>query len=930
MLPRVKAFLRARAAIVSLAAAIASLATAPLACGPPADAVTPTGPTASGSASSTASSIADAPDHEPVPIVRLPADVRPTAESLELKIVASDERFSGTAEISLQVDRARRVLWLHGRGLHVTRATITPEGGAAVDAAWEQRHESGIASLTLARAIPAGRAKVRIEYDAPLSSSLKGLYRAKQAGEAYVFTQFEAIAARTAFPCFDEPSFKIPFTLAIVVPTAHVAVANTKEAAPPTVDGASKRYTFAPTLPIPSYLVAFATGPLDIVPVADVAPNAVRKRPLALRGVSAKGRGPEMAYALSHTGEILTKLEEYFGIEYPYDKLDILAVPDKEGAMENPGAVTFREWLVLMNAQAPIGQRRAFAGVMAHELAHMWFGDLVTMAWWDDTWLNESFATWMGHKAADLWDPKLKMDESLLGGVQGAMGADGLVSARAIRQPIASTHDIENAFDTITYQKGGGVLSMFERWLGPDVVRKGVHDYLEAHRFASATADDFLGALSTAAGKDVKAPFKTFLDQAGVPFVEVEVKCGGDTKLHAKQSRFFPIGSTGDATRTWQIPICARFKVGKETKEACGLLADREGDISLGTTTCPDWVFPNASAAGYFRFLLAPADLAKLRTSGLADLTTRERIAFGNSMRAAYNRATVPFADALAATAPLANDASPQVAGEPMHFVSAAREWFWGDAALRGNVEAYGRALYAKAYRRLGWTPAKGEDDDAMRLRQSVISFLAFTARDAGVRAEAKKRGLAFLGAGDNAHRDAVDANLSGIAVAVAGEEADAKLFDAMVAQLGATKDEELRGKLLWAIGSARDATLAARAREMALDPALRVNEVMTTLRAQLDSPLTRDVAWQWITSHYDALVARISAHHGGARLIGAAGYFCDEARATEIEAFFAKKVDGIEGGPRVLAGTLESIRLCVARRKAHEESARAVFAKKK
>ncbi len=922
-----KARRRARALLVSL---VSFAALAPLACGPAVEPVGPARPIGSASANATASSIADGTEAEPVPTVRLPADVRPTAQSIELKIAASEERFSGVAEIAIELGRARRILWLHGRGLHVSRATITPEGSAAIDATWEEKHPSGIAQLTATRAIPAGRAKVRIEYDAPLATSLKGLYRAKQAGEAYAFTQFEAIGARQAFPCFDEPSFKIPFTIAIVVPSAHVAVANTKEAAPPTVDGASKRFTFAPTLPIPSYLVAFATGPLDIVPVADVAANGVRKRPLALRGVAAKGRGPEMAYALSHTGEILTKLEEYFGVEYPYDKLDILAVPDKEGAMENPGAITFREYLVLMNDKAPIGQRRAFAGVMAHELAHMWFGDLVTMTWWDDLWLNESFATWMGNKAADLWDPKLKMDHSLLGGVQGAMGADSLVSARAIRQPILSTHDIENAFDTITYQKGGGVLSMFERWLGGDVVRKGVHDYLEAHRFGSANADDFLGALSTAAGKDVRAPFKTFLDQAGVPFVEVEVKCGGDTKLHAKQSRYFPIGSTGDATRTWQIPICARFKIGKDTKEACGLLTDREGDISLGTAVCPDWVFPNASAAGYFRFSLAPADLAKLRTSGLADLTTRERIAFGNSVRAAYNRATLSYADALAATAPLAGDASSQVAGEPMGFVSSAREWFWSDATLRGNAEAYGRSLYAKAFHRLGWTPAKGEDDDVMRLRQSVISFLAFTARDPAVRAEAKKRGLAFLGTDGNVHRDAVDANLSGIAVSVAGEEADAKLFDSMIARLAATTDEELRGKLLWAIGSARDAALALRAREMSLDASLRVNEVMTTIWAQLDSPLTRDATWQWVLSHYDPLVARISSHHGGARLIGTAGHFCDEARATEVEAFFAKVIDRIDGGPRVLAGALESIRLCAARKKAHEESARAFFAKRR
>ncbi len=328
---------------------------------------------------------------------------------------------------------------------------------------------------------------------------------------------------------------------------------------------------FAPTLPLPSYLIAFAVGPLDIVPAPDVPPNAVRKRALPLRAVTTKGHGKEIAYALAHTGEILAVLEQIFGIEYPYDKLDIIAVPDKGGAMENAGAVTFSDGLLLFDEKkAPLWQKRGYASVMAHELAHQWVGDLVTAAWWDDIWLNESFATFIGAKAADQWDPKMDGRMELLDGVQGAIGSDSLVSARSIRQPIESTNDIENAFDGITYQKGGGVLSMFERWVGPATFAKGLHDYLSQHRFASATADDFLSAESAAAGKDVKTPFHTFLDQPGVPFVEAEVKCDGSPRLHLKQSRYLPMGSTGDSNKTWQIPICARYAVEREEMRAAG------------------------------------------------------------------------------------------------------------------------------------------------------------------------------------------------------------------------------------------------------------------------------------------------------------------------------------------------------------------------
>jgi alanyl aminopeptidase len=930
-------------------ATLATLAALAACGGPPAPSLT---------TASSPSSVAAPRDSAPLstadqtpPLVRLPSDVRPTGESLRLRIVPDEDRFSGVADIAVELSTARPVVWIHGRGLHATRVSVTPEGKPEQDARWEQKTESGVVAITpTAGGAPfaAGKAKLHIEYDAPFETSLKGLYRVKQSGRAYAFTQFEAIAARQAFPCFDEPSFKIPFSLTLTVPESAVAVANNPEASPPAVSGGFKTVTFKTTPPLPSYLVAFAVGPLDVVDAPDVPASAVRKRPLPLRGITAKGRGPEMKYALAHTGEILATLEKYFGVEYPYDKLDILAVPDKGGAMENPGAITFREYLLLMDEKtAPIGQRRAFAGVMAHELAHMWFGDLVTMSWWDDTWLNEAFATWMGNKAADLWDPRTHAELGLLGGVQGAMGVDSLVSARAIRQPVTTSHDIENSFDSITYQKGGGVLSMFERWLGAYAFQKGVRTYLDLHRFGNAGADDFLSALSQAAGKDVKAAFHTFLDQPGVPFVETALECSaaGDGKsgsngkpnaprIRLTQSRYLPVGSAGDAAKTWQVPICARYGVGeggKEIKESCTLLTEREGTLPLDTESCPTWVFPNANGAGYFRFAMAPADLAALRKTNLAGLSTREKIAYGNGLRAAFNRATTPAKEVIAAEAPLARDSHPEVAHEPMGFISMAHDWLYADP-LRPKVEAYGRSLYDTTAKGLGWEPAKGEDEDRAVLRQSVMSFLATTARDASVRAEAKRRGHAYVGfKKDGAiHRDAVDANLAGLALAVAGEEADQAFFDALLAALAKTEDDALRGRLLTALGSAKSPELAARARELAIDPRLRVTEVGRTLAAQLDAPETREAAWRWMKDHYDALAERMSHHHGGVRLIAMARVFCDESHANDAETFFAKRVDGIEGGPRVLASTLEDVRLCAAKKKAQEPSLREMFSGKK
>jgi cytosol alanyl aminopeptidase len=868
-----------------------------------------------------------------VPLLRLPADTHPLDEAIELHIDPGRDRFSGAVDIEIALDEPRAVLWLHGKDMNVVRATVTPDGAKTIAAVWKERGDSGIASLTMASAVPAGKAKLHVELDAPFGKGQKGLYKTTEAGESYVFTQFEAIAARMAFPCFDEPGFKIPYTTTLVVPAGLQAIANTHEVSR-TPEGPSVRVSFATTVPLPSYLVAFAVGAFDVVSAPDVPPNAVRARALPLRAVIARGRGKDVAYALAHAGEILATLEGYVGMEFPYDKLDLLAVPGKGGAMENAGAITFGERLLLFEpATASIGQRRAYAGVVAHELAHMWTGDLVTMQWWDDTWLNEAFATWLGNKAVDAWDPSLHADMSLLRGAQGAMAVDSLVSARAIRQPIVSTHDIENAFDAITYQKGGAVLAMFETWAGARVWQQGLHAYLAKHRFGNATADDFLDAENEATGKDIKTAFHTFLDQSGVPLLEASLVCppphapGRVVSLHLAQSRFLPIGSTGDANRTWQIPVCIRTDAGV----TCSLLSSREGQVDLGgaSAACPAYVFPNADAAGYYRFALAPRDLAALRAHGISRLTTHERVAYGTSLRSAYARGTTPMKDIFAAVAPLASDRDPAVAEEPMGYVSQARDWLFADEALRGRIEAYGRDLYAPVAGRLGWVAKKGESDETRTLRASVLSFLALTAQDRAVRAEAKKRALAYIGFGTDGeiHAEAVDPNLVAAALAVAGEEADRATWDAMKALFSRSVDEQVRSRLLSALSGARDPELARSAQSLVVDPTLRDSEIMTPLGVQLSNPATRDEAWDWIKNHYEAILTRLPRHHGGVGLVSTGRSFCDAAHAADVEAFFAPKIDAIDGGPRTLAATLEDVRLCAARRHAQEPSAREMFA---
>lgn len=859
--------------------------------------------------------------------LRLPGDVQPKEELLELRVDPHRERFSGTASLLVHLDVPRRVIYLHGKGLAVGRVTVTPQEGGDVAAAWSQVDESGMAALILPQPLQPGMARIRIEFAAPFGSTLRGLHRVKQSGLTYAFTQFEPIAARESFPCFDEPSYKIPFTLTLIVPKDMEAVANAREQAR-VDDGKSWRVHFAPTPPIPSYLVAFAVGPLDIVAAPDLPPNSVRARPLQLRGIAARGRGKEMAYALAHAGELLALLEEYFGSEYPYDKLDLLAVPDKQGAMENPGAATFSESLLFVDeSTASVAQRRRFAGVVAHEFAHFWLGDLVTMRWWDDIWLSEAFATWMGHKIVDRWNPNMNAQVDLLAGVQRAMDADSLASARAVRQPIESTHDIENAFDAITYQKGAAVLAMFERWLGHEAFRQGVRRYLEQHRFGSAGTDDFIAAISATVGRDLTQPLRTFLDQPGVPWIEARTICDGAAHVHVRQSRYLPLGSSGESQRTWQVPVCARFGVGKEVREVCTLVSESEGELPLGAT-CPDWVFPNAEGAGYFRVGLAATDLARLRRSNLRTLSTRERIAYVSNMRAAYDRGATSFAAAFESTLPLVGDAEPEIAGAALHFLQQAREWLYDDP-MRSIIEAYLRKIYGGLGQKLGFQPAPDESPQRMRLRVGVIEALASIGRDPLVRNKLWALALDYLGHGaDGAiHADAVDPNVITAALAVAGEQAKADLWEAMRAQLHRSEDETLRERLLWALAQTQNPVLAARALSLTLDATLRTSEALTPLWAQMAQPQTRDVAWAFIKAHFVELMRRVGDDMGAWQLLAMAEHFCDEDHLADVERLFRPRARSLVGGPRLLANALEEIRLCIARRRAHAKGAWEFFA---
>jgi aminopeptidase N len=861
-----------------------------------------------------------APDPAP-PALRLPSAARPVREAIDLRIDPRAPTFSGEVTIDLTIAEPTRVVWLNATELTLKDASVTIAGArrpARVITGGED-----FAGFVFDEPLPQGEAQLVIHYEGPLDAEKsRGLYRQAEGDgpdDAYVYSFFEPLDARRAFPCFDEPNYKIPWKITLRVDKKHVALANSPVASESPGEGGVKVVSFAETKPLPSYLVALVVGPFDVVEAGTAGRHGT-----PLRFIVPRGRGGETRYAASVTPKIITLLEDYFGVPYPYGKLDVAVVPRFWGTMEHPGLVALGQPLTLIKPSEETPQRKLrYANIAAHELAHYWFGDYVTMAWWDDTWLNEAMAEWMDAKITDGVDPSFGFPLTRIGEKAGAMRADGLPSAKKVRQPVASKHDIEDAFDgESTYVKGASIATMFESWLGPETFQRGVRRYMKEHAFGNATTDDLLGALDAESGKKVGAAYRTFLDQPGLPEIRAEIACpaGAPPRLALSQKRYVPIGSTAPEGISYSVPVCVRYGIkGAATGEVCHLLTERSATVDLPPATkCPTWVMPNRRGAGYYHARLGKGALGKLFGEARAALDDAERLTLVHDLDANVASGALPLGDALALLPAIAGGNRHEVAASFTLLRAMRRDLL--PEALRPKLARFLQKTYGARAKALGFAPKPGEGDDARFLRPMLLGAMVSVGEDAALRAEGQALALKWLD-----DPKAVDPSVVDLAFFAASRSKDRAIWERIRTSAKASRSREVRAQLLGALGRFPDPALARESLALVLGGDFDLRESIAIFDSAFEEVETREIAYAWLKQSFDALTAKMRSDEA----VGLFNYpasFCDEKHRADTAAFFGPRAEKVEGAPRVLTAALDRIAVCIAQDRAHRASIEALL----
>lgn len=830
-------------------------------------------------------------------LYRLPRHVIPTRYDLRLEPDLTAATFTGQVTITITVKQTTQAILLNAVDLALQSAVAEDENQRRFGARIKMDQKTQRAGLSFQEPVQPGEWRLRLSFHGKLNDQLHGFYRStyKDASgtlQMLAATQFEATDARRAFPCWDEPDFKAVFATSLVIDPRLTAISNTSVASE-FIENDKKVVRFIDTIKMSTYLVAFIVGQLE-----PSKPVFVGKTPLRLWTVP--GKQPLTPFGQDIAVTSLKFFEDYYGIPYSGDKLDLVAIPDfASGAMENLGAITFRETALLVDRRTGThAELERVADVVAHENAHMWFGDLVTMSWWNGLWLNEAFATFMEMLAVDAWKPEWKRWESFSVARAAAFSVDGLLSTRPIEYPVHAPKDADAMFDILTYEKGASVLRMLEQHIGPTVFRDGVRQYLRTHAYGNADTKDLWTALGTVAGQPVPELMDGWIFQPGFPLVTAEMR---GQELRLSQQRFTYLRQEPVSEQLWQVPVQIRLTIGHRTEHRRLLLTERETTIGIpaGVTS----VFVNEEGHGFYRIRHRAPLLEQLLDHGLHRLAAIERFILVSDAWATTVAGLTTLPEYLRLTAHFKRERDKNVWAVLLDSFSFLNRVISSED--RGALETFVCGCVKPALDELGWDTRQGESDLLRQLRGDLLGALGKLGNDPATQQQAAERYQRY-----RKDPTTVDPNIVPALVAVLAHTGDEGRYDEFLElyRTASTPQEERR--YLFSLAAFRPKALLTRTLARTINGEIRTQDAPFIVGALLANVYGRELAWEFVKANWDQM-DRLFPKQGLRRMCGGIVGLATPELEQDVQSFFASRK--IDLGGKTLEQYLEQLRIAVS-----------------
>ena len=829
---------------------------------------------------------------------RLPTTVIPERYEITLAPDLFHWTFAGEETISVDVREAVCEIVVNAAELELHEASLFLAGGKVLPASVRLDAENEQAALCFAEPVPTGRNQLQIKFSGILNDKLHGFYRSTYKDldgkeKRLASTQFESTDARRAFPCWDEPAFKAVYQVTLIVDEKLAVLSNARVTSEgPLPESGKKKIVFADTIKMSTYLVAFIVGEFE-------ASEPVMAGSALLRVWAVPGKKHLAGFAVDIGKFSLEHFSRYYDVPYPGDKLDLIAIPDfASGAMENLGAITFRETALLVDRdKATRTELERVADVVSHENAHMWFGDLVTMKWWNGLWLNEAFATFMEMLAVDAWKPEWRRWDSFTVSRAAAMQVDGLKSTRPIEFPVEKPEEAAGMFDVLTYEKGASVLRMLEQYLGAEAFRDGIRLYLRRHAYGNAETTDLWDALEESTQQPARSLMDTWIFQPGYPLIGVE-RDGRSIRLTQQIFRYLQDGS--DQDRKWHVPIFLRAGTQSGVITQILLLTEREHRVELDEPA--DWIVVNAGGHGFYRVRYGGELLDALKLGLASRLSAVERFSLVNDTWAATLAGLTSLADylGLIELLPDENDVNvwTTVIGSAHHLQRIL------DDAQCGVLEKRLRDLLAPAVGRLGWQPKNGESELDSQLRGDLIGALGTVGQDQACEQRGRELFLQY-----EKDADSVDRNLVPALVAIVAHTGTAADYEKFYNKFKTAKTPQDETRYLFALANFRVPELIDRTLQLTVNGEVRTQNAPYLMRGILLNKRARDKGWAFMKAHWDEML-RLYPDNAIPRMCeGIIGLVKPELEGDARE-FFAKHP--VKQGAKQMEQHLERLRVAV------------------